>query len=123
MGRDRFRVSNKVCLFEDNHVLLLKNHADVWELPGGHLEISDGDVEGALQREVAEETSLLLDSYELVRLHKYDDRFALFWRSTEWAGSVGISAEHLAFAWVDTSELDDYVLTWPGLRGLIRGWV
>jgi 8-oxo-dGTP pyrophosphatase MutT (NUDIX family) len=101
----------------------MQNHNDVWELPGGHLEVSDDDVESALQREVREETSLELYSYDLVRLHKYEDQFAMFWKCTEWDGEVTLSGEHRDYAWVEVNRLDEYVVTWPGLRDLIRDWV
>jgi 8-oxo-dGTP pyrophosphatase MutT (NUDIX family) len=123
MSEDTFYVSNKACFVDDDTVLLMQNHDDVWELPGGHLEVSDDDVESALQREVREETSLELYSYDLVRLHKYEDQFAMFWTCQEWDGEVTLSGEHQDYAWVDVDRLDEIVVTWPGLRDLIRDWV
>ena len=123
MERDRFRVSNKVWFFDDSEVLRLANHDEGWELPGGHVEVSDDNVDIALRREVREETSIAMVSYDLARLHKYEDQFAMFWTCQEWDGEVTLSGEHQDYAWVDVDGLDDIVVTWPGLRDLIREWV
>ncbi|MFF6880062.1 NUDIX domain-containing protein [Streptomyces sp. NPDC012474] len=53
-----------VALDAHNRVLLLKNERDEWELPGGRLEVgspdgavpTDDSPEGALEREILEET-------------------------------------------------------------------
>ncbi|HWP19350.1 MAG TPA: NUDIX hydrolase [Burkholderiaceae bacterium] len=53
----RFPVSVKAVLIQRDHVLLLKNERDEWELPGGKLELGE-DVRDCLLREIWEETGL-----------------------------------------------------------------
>jgi len=45
-----------VALDSRQHVLLLKNEREEWELPGGRLESADGTPELAVEREIEEET-------------------------------------------------------------------
>jgi 8-oxo-dGTP pyrophosphatase MutT (NUDIX family) len=119
---DRFRVSNKICLFQDESVLLLQNHEGVWELPGGHLDHDDTTPRRGLERELQEETGLAAENVELLDPHKHEDVVAFFWAGNPVGDDVTISDEHVDAAWVSLSRLDDHPITFDELRQMIRGW-
>lgn len=120
--QDLFRVSNKACIYDEDKVLLLQNHSRVWELPGGHLDREDENVNQGLSRELREETGMELVSSELVRLHTYQDSFAMFWVCRVRGDQVILSEEHEDYEWVPIEELESYELTFRELRDFIQDW-
>ena len=54
---DKFPVSIKAIIIDDNKVLCLKNERNEWDLPGGKINFNE-DIEQCLKREVKEETNL-----------------------------------------------------------------
>ncbi len=69
---DRWPVSVKGVVGWDGRVVVLRNHRDEWELPGGRLDVTDASPEAALRREMDEELGLDVDIGPLVDTWIYD---------------------------------------------------
>ena len=66
----RFPVSVKGVLLRDDHVVLMHNPRDEWELPGGKLE-TDETPEACIAREITEELGLTVTVGPLVDVWVY----------------------------------------------------
>jgi len=117
-------------LNEENKILLTQRALDdsylpgYWECPGGKLDQGQ-DLNNAREREVLEETGLLIrlthpfvyaDSY-IVSSGKYAGLpyICLFGISESLGGKLKLSAEHKDFNWVTYEEALDFELT-PEVR-------
>ena len=67
---NKFPISVKSLIFDDQRVLLIKNERDEWDLPGGKIEKNDNVIE-TLVREVKEELNVTLDNYNILHAKKY----------------------------------------------------
>ena len=67
---DKFPISVKSILFEDERVLLIKNERDEWDLPGGKIEKNENVTE-TLLREIKEELNITIDNYNILNAKKY----------------------------------------------------
>jgi 8-oxo-dGTP diphosphatase len=121
------KLSGKVLLVDETgRVLLLqrsaasRHHAGTWEFPGGKNDAGE-EFEAAVRREVAEETGLSIELGRVVGAGESvlpDRRVAyLFLEGKPVAGTVTLSAEHTAFAWVPRRELARYDLA-PQFRAV-----
>ena len=105
-------------------ILLVKRAAhetafpNSWELPGGHVEQSDSAVQGALFREIKEETGLV--AYEtfsklndMAWSGKTRDNLQLNYVVTVQPPQQVVldPEEHSDYAWVSAAEVKDYVMT------------
>ena len=129
-------VSVKGILIHRGRVLVLRNDRGEWELPGGRLD--DGETpEGALRREILEETGLrvtvgpLVDAWvfrvtprEKVLILAYAcrrrDRPRPHAYRTNGKGGVRISHEHSEAAWLRVTVLNREPLPRGYLRGIRR---
>lgn len=103
---------------QSGEILVLQRHPEsieggMWCLPGGKLE-KDEDALTAAVRELAEETGIIIDQKELVRVHELDvhrdDKvlpFVTFKLKTAERLSVSNLAahEHTAYKWLQPAEL------------------
>ena len=64
---DKFPISIKAILIEEEKVLCLKNERDEWDLPGGKISFGENP-EDCLVREVKEETNLVIGDLNFHRL-------------------------------------------------------
>ena len=62
---DKFPVSIKAIVIDDNRVLCLKNERNEWDLPGGKIHFNE-DIEECLIREVKEETNLNIKNLNIL---------------------------------------------------------
>ena len=62
---DKFPVSVKAIIIDDNKVLCLKNERNEWDFPGGKINFNE-DVEQCLKREVKEETNLDIKNLKIL---------------------------------------------------------
>ena len=62
---DKFPVSIKAIIIDDNKVLCLKNERNEWDLPGGKINFNE-DIEQCLKREVKEETNLDISNLKIL---------------------------------------------------------
>ena len=63
---DKFPVSIKAIIIDDNKALCLKNERNEWDFPGGKINF-DEDVEEGLIREVKEETNLDIKNLKILK--------------------------------------------------------
>lgn len=99
-------------LNDEGKVLLLKRGMTApsfpgkWDLPGGHIHNDESKEEG-LEREIYEETSLVIHNPKQMNYNQIPNQF--FYVIDDWEGDVELSFEHDDFAWVDLkTELEDY---------------
>jgi len=63
---DKFPISIKAIIIDNNRVLCLKNERNEWDFPGGKINFSE-DVEESLRREVKEETNLNIKNLNILK--------------------------------------------------------
>tara|TARA_B100000767_G_C19757791_1_gene533801 strand:- start:158 stop:598 length:441 start_codon:yes stop_codon:yes gene_type:complete len=63
---DKFPVSIKAIIIDDNRVLCLKNERNEWDFPGGKIQVNE-DIEKCLRREVKEETNLSIKNLNILK--------------------------------------------------------
>tara|TARA_B100000787_G_scaffold139215_1_gene108100 strand:- start:4731 stop:5171 length:441 start_codon:yes stop_codon:yes gene_type:complete len=63
---DKFPVSVKAIIIDDNKVLCLKNERNEWDLAGGKINFNE-DIEESLKREVKEETNLNINNFNILK--------------------------------------------------------
>jgi 8-oxo-dGTP pyrophosphatase MutT (NUDIX family) len=111
---DMERVSKAVIFDGDGKILILKRAPKLitkdvpwgWDLPGGHIEKGEKDIQ-AMAREVKEETGLaIIRAPDWYMLEK-ETRFFLI---EEWSGKVSLSEEHAEYEWIDPKEAKNYDL-------------
>ena len=115
---------------DEDRILLIKrsptdrNNASKWEFPGGKLDVGQ-DLSHALEREVMEETGLLVEpSYRLVYADSYvigEEPYkgmpyvVLFGLARVVGGRMRLSDEHTDSAWETYEQALDFDLT-PEIR-------
>ena len=108
---DTDQIRKVVLINDDDHVLILKRAKDLkkfageWDLPGGHTEIGESDIDG-LKREVKEETGLDIASPEQV----YQENRIKFYKTRQYSGIIKLSGEHTEHKWVTIEDLDSYTI-------------
>ena len=63
---DKFPVSVKAIIIDNNRVLCLKNERNEWDFPGGKITFNE-DIEDSLKREVLEETNLNIKNLNILK--------------------------------------------------------
>ena len=63
---DKFPVSIKAIIIDDNKVLCLKNERNEWDFPGGKIVYNE-DIENCLIREIREETNLSVENLNILK--------------------------------------------------------
>ena len=63
---DKFPISIKAIIIDDNKVLCLKNERNEWDFPGGKIDFNE-DVEECLRREIKEETNLSVNNLNILK--------------------------------------------------------
>lgn len=106
------RVSKAVLFDKSGDVLILKRSPKMvsdaspweWDLPGGHIEKNEKDVQG-LAREIKEETNLTIPRAPDWFMLDNNTRFYLI---KEWSGQIALSNEHVDYKWVEPKEASNY---------------
>ena len=115
-------------LVRDDRVLLCHRSAarrwypDVWDLPGGHVELGETPSE-ALARELEEELSIVIGEPTAKLLSVREDRLTMtIWLVEQWAGDPvnALPAEHDAVGWFSGSEIADLRLADSDYLSLIE---
>ena len=106
---DKFPISIKAIIIDDNKVLCLKNERNEWDLPGGKIEFNE-DIENCLIREIKEETNLSVENLNILKpLNlKFNDVSVLvliYSASISCDSPVIISHEHSEYDFFSKSEI------------------
>ena len=126
------RACVSAAIFRDGRVLLVKRArsplADVWSLPGGHIEPGETALD-ALNRELREETAIAANIVKIAAvkdvIHRNDSGEVIFHRVVivfcgEWlAGEAEAGDDAAAAGWYDPSALAELDTT-EGLAEIVR---
>lgn len=113
MAEKKFNVGIKAIIVKEDKVLIMKNHADFWEVPGGRID-SNETIDQTLERELHEEIPSI-KSHKIIkilsasRLMKdiFDDvslMLIFFLVEAEFSGGVELSDEHTEYKWATKDE-------------------
>ena len=111
---DKFPVSIKAIIIDNNRVLCLKNERNEWDLPGGKIDFYE-DIEECLLREVKEETNLNIKNLKILKpLNiKFNDvtvLILLYSAEISCDSSVAISFEHSEYNFFSKSEIENLIM-------------
>ena len=106
---DKFPISIKAIIIDDNKVLCLKNERSEWDLPGGKIEFNE-DIENCLIREIKEETNLSVENLNILKpLNlKFNDvsvMVLIYSASISCDSPIIISHEHSEYNFFSKSEI------------------
>jgi len=112
---DKFPISVKSIIFDDNRVLLIKNERDEWDLPGGKIEKNENVID-TLAKEVKEELNLTIDNYNILHAKKYLFRkqpilILVYYSEITSNEPIRISFENVAYNFFCYDELYNLKLT------------
>jgi len=106
---DKFPVSIKAIIIDNNKALCLKNERNEWDFPGGKINFNE-DVEHCLKREVKEETNL--DIKNLKILKSFNLKFnnvsvitVVYFAEISCDSSISVSHEHSEYNFFSKSEI------------------
>jgi 8-oxo-dGTP pyrophosphatase MutT (NUDIX family) len=100
MSQDIDSVSKVIICWRGKLLMLERINGDGWELPGGHLNLGEKFLQGAI-REVYEETKIKLKRLKVIHREK---KFRLFIAQPKTI-KVTISDEHLNYKWVNRRDI------------------
>ena len=108
---DKFPVSIKVIIVDDNKVLCLKNERYEWDLPGGKINFNE-DVEVCLRREVKEEVNLDIKNLNILKPFnlKFNDVpvfVVVFSANISCESPISVSYEHSEYNFFSKHEIKD----------------
>ena len=106
---DKFPISIKAIIIDDNKVLCLKNERNEWDFAGGKINFNE-DTEECLKREVKEETNLNIKNLIILKpLNlKFNDVsvFVLLYSAEiSCDSSISVSYEHSEYNFFSKSEI------------------
>lgn len=106
---DKFPISIKVIIVDDNKILCLKNERNEWDLPGGKLNFKE-NIEECLKREVKEETNLSIKNLKILKPFnlKFNDVpvFILVYSAEIFCdSSIQVSYEHSEYNFFSKTEI------------------
>ncbi len=106
---DKFPISIKAIIIDNNKVLCLKNERNEWDFPGGKINFNEG-VEECLKRETKEETNLEINNLKILKplCLKFNDVsvFILTYSAEIYCdSSIVISHEHSEYNFFSKSEI------------------
>ena len=109
---DKFPVSIKAVVIDDNRVLCLKNERNEWDFPGGKLNLNE-DIEKCLRREIKEELNLDIKNLNILKPFnlKYNNIpvfIVIFSANISCDSSISISYEHSEYNFFSKHEIIDY---------------
>jgi 8-oxo-dGTP pyrophosphatase MutT (NUDIX family) len=130
----KFVVSQKGMIMRDGQCLIFRlakyddvNNPDVWDLPGGRIDVGEeGDI--AFKREIEEETGLknftdlgLADYFVRYPANKEVSPFCGFIHLLEIGDQeIKLSFEHCDMKWINEDEIDNYVYCWKKMPEMIK---
>ena len=121
---DKFPVSIKAVIIDNNKVLCLKNERNEWDFPGGKINFNE-DIEKCLKREVKEETNLDIKNLKILKPFnlKFNDVsvfIVVYSAEISCDSSISVSYEHSEYNFFSKSEIKN--LNMPqNFKNLIDG--
>ena len=108
---DKFPISIKAIVIDDNKVLCLKNERNEWDFPGGKINFNE-DIEECLKREVMEETNLDIKNLKILKPFnlKFNDISVfsvLYSAEISCDTSIVINYEHSEYNFFSKSEINN----------------
>ena len=108
---DKFPISIKAIIIDDNKVLCLKNERNEWDFPGGKINFNEG-IEECLRREVKEEVNLNIKNLNI--LQPFNLKFnnvpvfiVVFSANISCDSSISVSYEHSEYNFFSKHEIKD----------------
>ena len=106
---DKFPVSIKAIIIDDNKILCLKNERNEWDFPGGKINF-DEDIDEGLKREVKEETNLDIKNLKILKPFslKFNDVpvfIVVYSAEISCDSSILVSYEHSEYKFFSKSEI------------------
>ena len=106
---DKFPISIKSIIIDDNKVLCLKNERNEWDFPGGKINFKE-DIEDCLKREVKEETNLDIKNLKILKPFglKFNDVpvfIIVYSAEISCDSSIVVSYEHSEYNFFSKSEI------------------
>lgn len=116
---DKFRLAAKAFIVKDGKLLLVKRASDeiqkpnIWEIPGGRLEIGEDPVSG-LKREIKEEAGIdieVLHPFSVRHFTRVDGQTVtlLIFLCKALNDNIKISKEHSDFEWVALEKMKEKI--------------
>ena len=108
---DKFPVSIKAIIIDNQKVLCLKNERNEWDFPGGKVNYNE-DIEKCLRREVKEEVNLDIKNLKILKPFnlKFNDVpvfVVVFSASISCSSSIFISHEHSEYNFFSKNQIKD----------------
>ena len=106
---DKFPVSVKAIIIDDNKALCLKNERNEWDFPGGKIDFNE-DIEDCLRREIKEETNLSVNNLNIIKplnlkFNAVPVLVLLYSAKISCDSSIIISHEHSEYNFFSKSEI------------------
>jgi 8-oxo-dGTP pyrophosphatase MutT (NUDIX family) len=106
---DKFPVSIKAIIIDNNKVLCLKNERNEWDFPGGKINFNE-NIEDCLKREVKEETNLDIKNLNILKPFslKFNDVpvfIVVYSAVISCDSSIFVSYEHSEYNFFSKSEI------------------
>ena len=106
---DKFPISVKAIIIDNDRVLCLKNEREEWDLPGGKIDFNE-DLEKCLKREVKEEVNLEIKNLNILKPFnlKFNDVPVLvlvYTAEITCESPINISYEHSEYNFFSKSEI------------------
>ncbi len=132
---ESFWITQAGIIIKDNKILILElaSRPGYWDIPGGRIDVSEGDHSvAAFRREIKEE--LGVTNFDIIDLVDYDIWYSQY---NEQQGvcaliflidnlntyNIKLSHEHLQYKWVDLTELPQEKFLWPrAIKMLTHGY-
>jgi len=108
---DKFPVSVKAIIIDNDRVLCLKNEREEWDLPGGKIDFNE-DIENCLKREVKEEVNLEIKNLNILKPFnlKFNDVPVLvlvYTAEISCESPINVSYEHSEYNFFSKAEINN----------------
>ena len=108
---DKFPVSVKAIIIDNDRVLCLKNEREEWDLPGGKIDFNE-DIENCLKREVKEEVNLEIKNLNILKPFnlKFNDVPVLvlvYSADISCESPINVSYEHSEYNFFSKAEINN----------------